>query len=249
MKAGGTGSLEQGEENTMNGKRIQTILTVLFLALASAATLSAQDREIAKVEEAIAAFNEITAIPDKTIPDFLLLDAQGIAIIPGVLKVGFVLGGQHGKGLLLLPDEKGGWSNPVFITLSGGSVGWQIGAQSTDIVLVFKTKKSVEGVLRGKFTLGVDVAAAAGPVGRRANASTDLELKAEIYSYSRSRGFFAGLSLDGAVLQIDDQANAAFYDTASISPQDILEGKNLRSPAAAVKLRQTVQDYLDSIGR
>ncbi len=233
----------------MNGKRIQTILTVLFFALASAAALSAQDREIAKVEEAIAAFNEITAITDKTIPDFLLLDAQGIAIIPGVLKVGFVLGGQHGKGLLLLPDEKGGWSNPVFITLSGGSVGWQIGAQSTDIVLVFKTKKSVEGVLRGKFTLGVDVAAAAGPVGRRANASTDLELKAEIYSYSRSRGFFAGLSLDGAVLQIDDQANAAFYDTASISPQDILEGKNLRSPAAAVKLRQAVQDYLDSIDR
>ncbi len=221
---------------------------VCFLFL-SAALLSAQATETGKIEDARLAFEDITAIPEKTIPEFLLQDAVGIAIVPSVVKVGFILGGEYGKGVLLLQDENGGWSNPIFITLSGGSIGWQIGAQSADFVLVFKTKRSVDGILRGNFTVGVDVAAAAGPLGRRARASTDMELKAEIYSYSRSRGFFAGLSLDGTILQIDDAANAAFYGMDYISPRDIQTRKGLKVPAEAEQLRQTVSDYTQSLGR
>jgi lipid-binding SYLF domain-containing protein len=114
---------------------------------------------------------------------------------------------------------------------------------------VFKTKRSVDGVLSGNFTLGVDVAAAAGPLGRRARASTDMALKAEIYSYSRSRGFFAGLSLDGAVLQVDDEANASFYGLNYISPRDIQTRTDLKVPAEAAELRQTVKEYTQSLGR
>jgi len=218
---------------------------LLFLP---ATLLSAQAAEVGQIEDAKLAFEDITAIPEKTIPEFLLRDAVGIAIIPSVVKVGFIFGGEYGKGVLLLQDENGGWSNPIFITLSGGSIGWQIGAQSADFVLVFKTKRSVDGILRGNFTLGVDVAAAAGPLGRRARASTDMELKAEIYSYSRSRGFFAGLSLDGTILQIDDAANAAFYGVDYISPRDIQTRKDLKVPAEAEELRQTVNDYTQSLG-
>ncbi|MEE9306031.1 MAG: lipid-binding SYLF domain-containing protein [Spirochaetia bacterium] len=219
---------------------------LLFLP---ATLLSAQAAEVGQIADAKLAFEDITAIPEKTVPEFLLRDAAGIAIIPSVIKVGFIVGGEYGKGVLLLQDTNGGWSNPIFITLSGGSIGWQIGAQSADFVLVFKTKRSVDGILRGNFTLGVDVAAAAGPLGRRARASTDMELKAEIYSYSRSRGFFAGLSLDGAILQIDDAANATFYGVDYISPRDIQTRKDLKVPAEAEQLRQTVNDYTQSLGR
>jgi len=163
--------------------------------------------------------------------------------------VGFIVGGEYGKGVLLLRNENGSWSNPIFITLSGGSIGWQLGAQSADFVLVFKTERSVDSILSDKLTLGVDVAAAAGPLGRRAQASTDMQLKAEIYSYSRSRGFFAGLSLDGALIQIDDEANAAFYDVDYISPRDIQARKDLKLPAEAVRLKQTVSDNTRSLGR
>jgi lipid-binding SYLF domain-containing protein len=187
-------------------------------------------------------------IPDKTVPEYLLRDAAGIAIIPGVVKVGFIIGGEYGKGVLLLRDAAGNWSNPIFITLSGGSIGWQLGAQSADFVLVFKTQRSVDSVLADNLTLGVDVAAAAGPLGRRARASTDLQLKAEIYSYSRSRGFFAGLSLDGALMQIDDEANAAFYDVEYISPRDIQNRKDFDLPAEAVRLKQRISENTKSLG-
>jgi hypothetical protein len=121
----------------------------------------------------------------------------------------------------------------MFLTLAGGSLGWQAGAQSSDIVLVFKSQKSVEGLLTGKFTLGADAAVAAGPVGRRAGAATDSELKAEIYSYSRSRGLFAGISIDGSVLEIDDRANAAYYGAAGA-------GRGNAIPESALSLVQTV---------
>ena len=118
-------------------------------------------------------------------------------------------------GVVVLRDENGGWRPPIFITITGGSFGWQIGVQATDIVLVFKTKTSVEHLIRGTFTIGGDVAVAAGPVGRQAEAATDARLKAEIFSYSRSRGLFAGLALDGSVIQVDTQANVVYYRSAS----------------------------------
>jgi len=215
----------------------------LMLLLLPACVLSAQAAEIGRIAEATVAFQDIMAIPDKAVPEYLLKDAAGVAVIPRVVKVGFVVGGEYGRGVLLLRGESGELGNPIFITLSGGSVGWQIGAQSADIVLVFKTKRSADGVLRGDLTLGVDVAAAAGPLGRRARASTDVELKAEIYSYSRSRGFFAGLSLDGALLQIDDEANAAFYGVDYISPRDIQTSRNLKTPAEVDTLKRMIAEH------
>jgi len=222
---------------------------VVLLCLLLPALLSAQAEEIGRIADATLAFQDIMTIPDKTVPEYLLRDAAGIAIIPDVIKVGFIVGGEYGKGLLLLQGEDGNWSNPIFITLSGGSIGWQLGAQSSDFILVFKTKRSVDSVLTDNLTLGVDVAAAAGPLGRRARASTDMQLKAEIYSYSRSRGFFAGLSLDGALIQIDDEANAAFYDVDYISPRDIQARKDFKLPAEAVQLKRTISDNTQSLGR
>jgi len=221
----------------------------VLLCLLLPALLSAQAVEIGRIADATLAFQDIMTIPDKTVPEYLLRDAAGIAIIPDVIKVGFIVGGEYGKGLLLLQGEDGNWSNPIFITLSGGSIGWQLGAQSSDFILVFKTKRSVDSVLTDNLTLGVDVAAAAGPLGRRARASTDMQLKAEIYSYSRSRGFFAGLSLDGALIQIDDEANAAFYDVDYISPRDIQARKDFKLPAEAVQLKRTISDNTQSLGR
>jgi len=232
----------------MNRKSILLILLSVCLLL-PAATLPAQAEQIRRIADATLAFRDIMAIPDKTVPEYLLQDAAGIAIIPGVVKVGFIVGGEYGKGLLLLRDETGSWSNPIFITLSGGSIGWQLGAQSADVILVFKTDRSVDSVLTDNLTLGVDVAAAAGPLGRRARASTDMQLKAEIYSYSRSRGFFAGLSLDGALIQIDDEANSVFYDVKYISPRDIQARKDLKLPQEAVQLKQAVSESTRPTGR
>jgi len=159
-----------------------------------------------------------------------------VAIIPDVIKVGFVLGGKYGKGVVLVRDESGRWTLPVFLQLFGGSVGWQIGAQSTDVILVFKTRKSVDGLFKGKFTLGADAAIAAGPVGRQATASTDAQLKAEIYSYSRSRGIFAGVSLEGSILEVDADADAAFYGAEPTTPAEILQGKVANTPKVAKEL-------------
>ena len=224
-------------------------VAVALMCLLFPALLPAQAEEIGRIADATLAFQDIMAIPDKTVPEYLLRDAAGIAILPGVVKGGFIVGGEYGKGVLLLRDESGNWSNPVFSTLSGGSIGWQLGAQSADFVLVFKTKRSVDTILADSLTLGVDVAAAAGPLGRRARASTDMQLKAEIYSYSRSRGFFAGLSLDGALIQIDDEANATFYDVEYISPRDIQARNDFKLPAEAKQLKKTISDSILNLSR
>jgi len=216
-------------------------LLVLFLALSSAPSMAASD-ETKRVESASEVLSKITEIPESAIPPALLANAQGIAVIPGVIKVGFVVGGQYGRGVLVVRGKGGAWSNPVFISLMSGSVGWQIGAESTDFVLVFKTPRSVEGIMKGKYTLGADAAVAAGPVGRLAKASTDIELKAEIYSYSRSRGLFAGISLEGSSLQVDDKSNAAFYDKENVHPSGILSGE-VKTPASAEKLKMSLEKH------
>jgi lipid-binding SYLF domain-containing protein len=178
--------------------------------------------EARKIEDCVKVVKAIKAIPEEGIPPVLLKDALGVMIIPGVIKVGFVIGGRYGTGILTVRDEKGNWTDPVFVKIAGGSLGWQIGAQSTDLVLVFKTKKSVDGILGGEFTLGADISVAAGPVGRSAEGATDMTLKSEIYSYSRTRGLFAGIAMDGAALMIDDDADASFYGGKEIDPKSIL---------------------------
>ena len=190
--------------------KLIVFITATSLLLASAGRAAARSEE-ETVRAAAVVLTEFLDLRVKEIPASLLADAHGVAIIPDVIKLGFVLGGQRGKGVVMVREADGTWRAPMFLTLTGGSIGWQAGAQSSDIVLVFKTPRSVEGLMSGKFTLGADAAVAAGPVGRRAAAATDGELKAEIYSYSRSRGLFAGISIDGSVLEISEGSNADYY--------------------------------------
>jgi lipid-binding SYLF domain-containing protein len=196
----------------------------------------------AKINAATEVMQEILSIPETAIPPALLSNAYGIAIIPGVLKAAFILGARYGSGILLVHDKENGWSNPSFVKLYGGGVGWQIGAQSTDVILVFKSSKSISGITKGKFTLGADASVAAGPVGRSVEAATDAQLKAEIYSYSRNRGLFVGVSLEGASLQIDNAADAAFYGKEGIRASDIFTEKGVFSPEVQ-KLKDLLIGY------
>jgi SH3 domain-containing YSC84-like protein 1 len=192
------------------------------------------------VQAATNVMNEIMAVPVTSIPQNLLADAQGLAIIPGMLKGGFVVGVRHGRGVALVRDEQGAWRPPVFVSLTGGSIGWQVGVQATDVILVFRTQKSVQGLLNGKFTIGADAAAAAGPVGRQAAAATDAQLRAEILSYSRSRGLFAGVSLDGSMLQIDQATTQAYYQLGSLIPIAAAWPNPATLPSSAVQLLDAV---------
>ena len=205
-------------------KRMKFVTAIIAaLVLAMSITPAFASKESRKIEDCIEVVKAIKAIPEEGIPPVLLKNAQAMVIIPEVIKVGFVVGGRYGTGILTVRDEKGNWSNPVFVKIAGGSLGWQIGAESTDLILVFKTRKSVDGIFRGKFTLGVDASVAAGPVGRSAEGATDLTLKSEILSYSRSRGLFAGVALNGAALMIDDDANGSYY--GSLDTKGILAGE------------------------
>ncbi len=193
----------------------------------------AQYAQEGTVLAATTVLSESMAIPASAIPRSLLENAYGVAIIPRVIKGSFVIGARHGRGLLCVRDANGVWHAPVFISLTGGNIGWQIGLQSSDIVLVFKTHKSVQGLLAGKLTLGVDAAAAAGPVGRQASAATDGSLQAEVYSYSRSRGLFAGVSIDGSVISVDQLATGSYYRSPGA-------GQPVVVPPAALQLTQTI---------
>lgn len=200
-----------------------------------------QTREVVIVDTASQVLHEIMAVPARAIPESLLADAQGIAIVPDLLKGGFVVGVRHGRGVVVVRDQNGQWKAPTFITITGGSVGWQIGVQAADLVLVFKTKTSVDSLMRGKFTIGGGVAAAAGPVGRQAEAGTDARLRAEIFSYSRSRGLFAGVALDGSVIQVDTRANAAYYGFVGAGqPQTV--------PPSAGRLLEVIKRYTGEDG-
>jgi lipid-binding SYLF domain-containing protein len=194
---------------------------------------SAATKEERRVSDATDVVDQLLRIPEQSIPSALLSRAYAIAVIPHVIKVGFGFGARRGKGLLVVRQEDGGWSNPAFVSLTGGSFGFQIGAQSTDIILVFKTRKSVDGIANGKLTLGADASIAAGPVGRHTGVATDLSFRSEVYSYARSRGLFAGVALEGGGVSMDRKANAAFYGTASITPEQIFASSGNAAPQAA----------------
>jgi lipid-binding SYLF domain-containing protein len=214
------------------------ILILLLFVPATWSTEGRQSGEAERIRTSIAVLQEIARIPEQSIPPALLRQAEAIAIIPGVYKVGFVVGGRYGKGVLAIRDQQGDWGNPFFITLTGGSVGWQIGAQATDLILVFKDRGRAEAIKEGRFTLGADAAVAAGPMGRQAAAATDIRLESEIYSYSRSRGLFAGISLEGAVLEPDRQAISDYYGKPIGEVETV---KNV--PAGAREFKQTLTEY------
>ena len=205
--------------------RTSVVSLLAALTLSGAATVvHAQAREEGRLLYAGQVLQDLRSTRDQAIPDRLLERAYGIAVFPDLTKVAFFAGGRRGHGVLVVRDKQGRFSNPVFITMTGGSFGWQWGVQLTDIVLVFTTAKGVEGINGGKVTLGAGASIAAGPVGRDASAATDAGFKAEVYSYSRNKGVFAGISLDGSVITMDDGANAAFYKKPGVSAGDILAG-------------------------
>jgi lipid-binding SYLF domain-containing protein len=184
--------------------------------------------ELETVGKARQTLDEFAKLTIDSIPPAMLNNAEGIAIFPGMIKGGFILGVNYGKGVLLVRKADRTWSAPVMVTMGGGSVGFQAGVQSADIVLVFATPKSLQGILNGqKVTLGADASVAVGPVGRQANAGTDARLGAEIYSYARSRGLFAGVSVGGADLSIDDNADSVLYGRLGVTPADVFNGNNL----------------------
>jgi lipid-binding SYLF domain-containing protein len=206
-----------------------------LLTLALAVTLGAvpwpglalggsQSDEAAQVRAATTVFTEIMDAPDGGIPRSILDKAEGIAVFPSVLKGGFVVGAEYGHGILSVRDRASRtWSAPAFLSLTGGSFGAQIGGQAVDLVLVIMNRRGLDQLVRNQFKIGVDAAAAAGPVGRNAEASTDIQLRAEILSYSRSRGLFVGVTIDGASIRQDRDANMRFYGKAYTTSQIVME--------------------------
>ena len=199
----------------------------LALVFGLPATVSAQKKNARKLQEATKqsrkaakAFTEIMNIPDKAIPKDLLDKADAVAVFPGVIKAGFIVGGRGGRGVISR-RVRGGWGAPALFNLGGGSFGLQIGASSTDFVLLFMNEDALKGLLKDKFEIGGEGSVAAGPVGRAASASTDALLKAGIISYSRSRGVFAGLELKGVVISPDNDDNESVY---GMKARDILTG-------------------------
>ena len=208
------------------------------LALTLAAPVSASTREEQRVGDAADVLDQLLRIPEKRIPPSLLARAYAVAVVPNVVKVGFGVGARRGKGILVVRQDDDSWSNPAFIKLTGGSIGWQIGAQSTDVILVFKSRKGVEDIADGKVTLGADASVAAGPVGRHAEVATDWKFEAEVVSYSRSRGLFGGVALEGAGVTMDRKANAAFYGSADMTAEKIFASSPNIAPDVANRFVQ-----------
>jgi lipid-binding SYLF domain-containing protein len=206
--------------------RIRLFSTLAALLLACSTTGAwAQAREQGRLLIAAQVLDELRTTRDQYIPDKLLQRAYAIAVIPDMTKIAFFAGGRHGNGVMVVRDQDGRFGNPTFISMTGGSFGFQWGVQAMDIVLVFTTRKGVEGITGGKFTLGADASVTAGPIGRDASASTDATFRSEVYSYSRTRGAFAGVALDGAVLRIDDDSNETYYGKKDVVASDIVAGK------------------------
>ena len=229
---------------------LPAIAALLSGLLAIANIAYAGGREEARVLTATQVLEEVQGMPDQRVPDWLLQRAYGIAVIPDVTKVAFIFGGRGGKGLVVVRDAlTSPWSNPTFVSLWGGSWGFQAGAQSSDIILVFTTKNGIEGIAGGKLTLGADASVATGPVGRQGSAATDIGLS-EIYSYARTRGLFGGIALDGSVMSIDRKANAAFYGKSGVSATEIFSGQSPAPPASAQRflerLTQTTRTAVKS---
>ncbi len=219
---------------------LSTIGLTALLGLCLAFPAQAATREEKRVAEATEVLNQLLQIPEQSIPPTLLSSAYAVAVIPSVVKAAFGVGARHGKGVLIVRRPDNSWSNPAFVSLTAGSFGFQIGAQATDVILVFKSQRGVDGLANGTLTLGADASIAAGPVGRTTSAATDVQLKAEVYSYSRSRGLFAGVSLEGSGVAMDRKANAAYYGAPDMTPEKIFASGAGTAPPGAQKFVQVL---------
>jgi lipid-binding SYLF domain-containing protein len=223
-------------------KKLFTLVTALaFLSSIAPASQAGDEKpketqtkvsdESERMTNSTTCLKEIIAIPEDGIPQSMFDNAAAIIVIPNLIKAGFIVGAKRGEGVMSVRNEKG-WTHPAFVNLTGGSIGWQVGVESTDLVLVFMSQKSVKALLNGEFTLGADASVAAGPVGRTASAGTNLSVKAEVYSYSRSRGVFAGIAVDGSNLGIDNDASERYYGKGVTANQLLLGVHGVTPPSA-----------------
>lgn len=222
----------------------QTVVALaVVLGCSQHVTAEVSPKLAARLEKASAVLHEVMSIPDKEIPRDLLARTYAVAVFPGVVKGAFFVGGRVGRGVMSVRDEPGGeWSPPAFFTMGGASYGLQIGAQVTDLILLIMTRQGVESLLRSKVTLGGDLSVAAGPVGRRGEAGIDVRLKAEMLSYSRTKGLFAGISLEGATIFADNDANQELYKRG-FTAREILFGGQVATPEEAKTFLSTLGTY------
>ena len=202
---------------------VATAVVLALLVFPSTPRAQQQSDESRRLREAVTVFGEIMEAEDKAIPQAILEKAEGIAIFPSTVRAGFVFGGRRGRGILSARVE-GGWSPPAFLTLTGGSFGLQIGVQAADVILVINDRRGLENLVGNQFTLGADAGVAAGPIGRDAQAATDVQLRAQILSYSRARGLFAGMTVAGSTIRQDLDANERFYGERLQTKQIVFEG-------------------------
>jgi lipid-binding SYLF domain-containing protein len=228
-------------------QRLIAMLATLALALGSAA-VRADSKTDQRLVESRKVLESFTNLEEQSVPPWLLERAYGIVVVPNVIKAALMLGGRGGAGVMAVRNPDGRWSNPVFVAIGGGSFGFQWGVQSTDLVLVLMSRKSVEGISGGKVTLGADASVAAGPLGRSTAATTDATFKAQILSYSRSEGVFFGVALDGTVIAVDDGANATAYGVSDILASQILEGRIATAPPAAQEFTATLNRATSQAG-
>jgi lipid-binding SYLF domain-containing protein len=200
---------------------IPILLTGTLLATGSRPAASPND-EVERIQNSLTVLRDLTSTPDNSIPKSLLQRAEAIVVIPSLVKGGFIVGAKHGKGVLSVRDESRRWSSPAFVKMTGGSIGWQIGVESVDLVLLVMNRGGIDDLLADKFTLGGNMSVAAGPVGRNADAATDVKLGSGILAYSRAKGLFAGASLEGASLTGDKDGNESFYGRA-LTPREIVD--------------------------
>jgi len=215
-------------------------LILLSNTIPAIAGVKADSRE--RAQKASSAFREIMDAPDQAIPEDLIDRAQCVAVFPSVIKAGFIIGGLRGKGLVSCRRSGGSWGAPSYLTISGGSFGLQFGGQAVDLVMLIMNEQGIEGLLQDKFEIGAGAAASAGPVGRNTHVSTDILLKSQIISYSRSRGLFAGLELKGAVINQDQEANNAMYGR-ELSARDIVIDGKARTPSEIRIFPQTLRKF------
>jgi lipid-binding SYLF domain-containing protein len=223
--------------------------TAAVIVIAAAAIVSpvfaqkAPEGEVKRITAATTVMDEIMGAADKSIPRSVMEKAEGVAVFPSLLKGGVGVGGERGHGVLSVRDKKnGGWSAPAFLTITGGSIGIQLGLQEVDLVLIINDQRGLEQLVKNQFKLGADIGAAAGPVGREAAASTDIQLRAQMFSYSRTRGLFAGVTLNGATIRQDRDANERFYGTAFRTGQIVFDGLG-GSPEPSNNWKATLAKY------
>lgn len=222
---------------------MKTIRIVAAIFMCSPLLAAQSSEEGRRVAEAATVLDEIMAAADKAVPRAILEKAEGIAVFPSMIKGGLVVGGQRGRGVLSVRDRQtGAWSSPAFLTITGGSIGAQIGAQAIDLVLVINDRRGLEQLVKNQFKIGADASVAAGPVGRDASAATDIQMRAQILSYSRARGLFAGVTLNGSTIRQDRDANERFYGTAYRTSQIVFDGL-ASSPDPVGEWKATLAKY------